>query len=56
MGFLEFLARAFINTFGITEPKPSQLRTAAWFIAGLMALVLVLVVAAGLILRHLIYR
>ncbi len=45
MRFLEFIARWFINFFGITQPTPQQERQAAWFISGL--LVLILLVAAG---------
>jgi hypothetical protein len=30
---LLYLANAFINTFGITQPKPGAANRAAWFIA-----------------------
>lgn len=39
MGFLLFLARAFINTFGITQPGPEAERRAAYFIGTLLALI-----------------
>ncbi len=45
MGFLLFLARAFINTFGITQPGPDAERRAAWFIGSLLALIAMGVVA-----------
>jgi hypothetical protein len=44
MGLLRFVTRSFIDFFGITQPTPSQERQAAWFITGL--LVLIVVVAA----------
>lgn len=56
MKFFEFLATAFVRVFGITEPSPSQLRTATWFIVGLLAAVLVLLTVAGLVLDHVLYR
>lgn len=48
---LLFLARAFINTFGITAPTPENERRVAWFIGGLLLLVLLAVVGTGLVLR-----
>ena len=54
MKFLEFLANAFIRTFGITEPKPAQLRAVSWFIAGLLVAVLLFVAVAGLTLHRLL--
>ena len=45
MGLLRFITRWFINFFGITQPTEKQERQAAWFICGL--LVLILLVAAG---------
>lgn len=41
MQLLLFLARVFINTFGITQPTPKQEKRAAWFIAILLTLILV---------------
>jgi len=40
MGLLRFVTRGFINFFGITEPSPAQERQAAWFICGLLGLIL----------------
>ncbi len=45
MGFLLLIARAFINTFGITQPGPAGERRAAYFIGGLLALIVVGMVA-----------
>ena len=47
---LLFLANAFINTFGITQPTPEAAERAAWFIAVLMALVLLVVGGVALAL------
>ena len=41
MRLLLFLARAFIQVFGITQPTPEQERRAAWFI-GILCFVIVL--------------
>jgi len=41
MGLLRFVTRWFINFFGITQPTPAQERQAAWFICGLLGLILV---------------
>lgn len=51
MPFLLFLARAFIQTFGITQPTPERERRVAWFLVGLMLLVVVLVTGTGLLLQ-----
>ncbi len=51
MKFIDWIANTFINTFGITQPKPGQLRTASWFIVGLLVAVVVLVTAVGLTLH-----
>jgi Mg2+ and Co2+ transporter CorA len=39
MGLLRFIARGFISFFGITQPSPEQERQAAWFISGLLVLI-----------------
>jgi Mg2+ and Co2+ transporter CorA len=39
MGFFKFVTTGFINFFGITQPTPEQERRAAWFICGLLALI-----------------
>ena len=44
---LEAFALLFINTFGITQPTEQALRRAAWFIFGLLVLMLVGVGAVG---------
>ncbi len=45
MPLLLFLARAFVQTFGITQPSAAQERRAAWFIAVLMGLIVLGMVA-----------
>ena len=45
MGLLLMLARAFINTFGITQPGPEGERRAAYFIGGLLAIIAIGMVA-----------
>ena len=55
MAFLLFVARWFIDTFGITQPGPSGERRAAYFIGGLLLLIvlaLVAVLAAFLTVRR----
>lgn len=47
MRFLEALAAAFINTFGITQPTEATKRRASWFILGMMVLTLCIVAAVG---------
>lgn len=51
MQLLLFLARAFIQTFGITQPTPERERRIAWMLAGLMLLVVFVVVAVGMLLH-----
>ena len=46
MRFLLFLARAFIQTFGITQPTREQERRAAWFIGILLFLIAAAMVTA----------
>ena len=46
MPLLLFLARAFIQTFGITQPTPQQERRAAWFIGILLSVIAAAVVSA----------
>ena len=46
MGFLRIIARAFINTFGITQPSPEGERNAAYFIGGLLGLIVLGMIAA----------
>ena len=51
MGFLYFLADTFIRTFGITQPTERTRRQAAFFILGLLLLMLAGVVAAGIVVH-----
>ena len=53
---LLFIANAFINTFGITQPSERAARQAAWFIAVLLLLVLGTVGAVAVLVLHGIYR
>ena len=39
MGFLLVIARAFINTFGITQPGPKGERNVAYYIGALLGLI-----------------
>ena len=39
MGLLRFITHGFINFFGITQPTPQHERQAAWFITGLLVLI-----------------
>ena len=45
MGLLLLLTRAFVNTFGITQPGPEGERRAAYFLGTLMALIVLGMVA-----------
>lgn len=51
MPLLLIFARAFIQTFGITQPSPARERRVAVLLAGLMLLVVMLVTATGLLLH-----
>jgi hypothetical protein len=46
MKFLLFLAYAFINTFGITQPTPEAARRAAIYIGVLLTLIVVGILSA----------
>lgn len=39
MGIFRSITNGFINFFGITQPTPKQERQAAWFICGLLTLI-----------------
>jgi hypothetical protein len=54
MPLLEALASAFINTFGITQPTDKTRRRVAWFILGMLTLVVVTLVAVGSLLLRFI--
>ena len=47
MRFLHFLAAAFINTFGITQPSEATRRRASWFIFIITLLTIAVVAAIG---------
>jgi hypothetical protein len=53
---LLYLSNAFVNTFGITQPSQKSAVRAAWFIAGLLILMVAVVAAAGGIALHLIIQ
>jgi len=40
ISFFRGITNGFINFFGITQPTPQQERRAAWFICGMLALIL----------------
>jgi hypothetical protein len=40
MGIFRFVTQGFIDFFGITQPTKEQERRAAWFICGLLVLIL----------------
>jgi hypothetical protein len=54
MQFLEALASAFINTFGITQPTAAKRRRAAWFILGLLTILLIGVGVGGILIFHML--
>jgi uncharacterized membrane protein len=53
---LLFLANAFINTFGITQPSEEAANRAARFIAALIGLVILTVAAVGITALYLVSR
>jgi hypothetical protein len=53
---LLFLSNAFINTFGITQPTPKSASRAAWFIAVMLGLVVVLVATVAAVVLHLAFH
>jgi hypothetical protein len=52
MKFIQFIANAFINTMGITQPSPQAANRAAWFIVILLSAVLVAVAAIAMVAVH----
>ncbi|GGA66215.1 hypothetical protein GCM10011507_17230 [Edaphobacter acidisoli] len=54
MKILEFISNAFINTMGITKPSARGAMRAAWFIAGMLLLVLIAVTLMAALGLHLI--
>lgn len=53
---LLFLANAFINTFGITQPSPESADRAAKFIAALIGLAILGMISVGLAALYLLVR
>lgn len=53
---LLFLANAFINTFGITQPSPEAAGRAAKFIAALLALAILSMISVGLAALYFLVR
>ena len=54
MTFLYFLADAFINTFGITQPTRQARRQAALFIGALLLLLVATVAVVGFLLHGIV--
>jgi ABC-type amino acid transport system permease subunit len=52
MKFIQFIANAFINTMGITQPSPQTANRAAWFIVIMLAAVLMAVATVAIIAVH----
>ncbi len=55
MGILYFLTDTFINVFGITQPTEKTKRRVAFFICGLMVLVVLGVTGAGLLIHSVMH-
>jgi ABC-type amino acid transport system permease subunit len=53
MKFIHFIANAFINTMGITQPSPQAANRAAWFIVIMLSAVLAAVVTIAVVAIHL---
>jgi hypothetical protein len=53
---LLFLANAFINTFGITQPTPEAADRAAKFIAMLIGLAILAMISVGVVMLYLLTR
>jgi ABC-type amino acid transport system permease subunit len=49
MKFIHFIANAFINTMGITQPSPQAANRAAWFIVVMLSAVLAAVVTIAVV-------
>src|SRR5260370_13673580 len=52
MKFIQFIANAFINTMGITQPSPQAANRAAWFIVIVLSAVLAAVVTIAVVAIH----
>ena len=53
MKFIQFIANAFINTMGITQPSPQAANRAAWFIVIMLSAVLAAVFTIAVVAIHL---
>ena len=56
MKLLRYLARVFINTFGITQPTAKEENQAAWFIGALLVGLLVVFGAVITVAVHFVRR
>jgi hypothetical protein len=52
MKFIQFIANAFINTMGITQPSPQAANRAAWFIVVMLSAVLAVVITIAIVAIH----
>jgi hypothetical protein len=52
MKFIQFIANAFINTMGITQPSPQAANRAAWFIVIMLSAVLAAVITVAVVATH----
>jgi hypothetical protein len=52
MKFIQFIANAFINTMGITQPSPQAANRAAWFIVIMLSAVLAVVITIVVVAIH----
>jgi hypothetical protein len=52
MKFLHFIANAFINTMGITQPSPQAANRATLFIVTMLTLVLAAIAAIAFLAIH----
>ena len=52
MKFIQFIANAFINTMGTTQPSPQAASRAAWFIVIMLSAVLAAVVTIAVVAIH----
>jgi hypothetical protein len=52
MKIIQFIANAFINTMGITQPSPQAANRAAWFIVIMLAAVLAAVATVAIVAVH----
>jgi ABC-type amino acid transport system permease subunit len=52
MKFIQFIANAFINTMGITQPSPQAANRAAWFIVIMLSAVIAAVGTIAIVAIH----